>query len=349
MFNDAASPDSWSRLSLFTSREVLERKYHAKHARQLSTGKAKEIISHLEQARQYFESAESAGVLAGPLELYYGVLAFCRAIVLLRSPAAREATLKKGHGLHTTLSGDSSLDQIDVRIEAGTFEELLDATGNTEQIEIPNWTSGAENATLLGDVRFLQALPRPANGDHFRLLELLGRIPRVRQLFGESLAVGPNCHEGWARVMLPEGKEVSFTIWADSPGRPSVEELRQSLGLPDHTTLNEQQYRAYGSIEMSIRAREGEASVYSQLPHIGRTSSWGHSFVERYPGGWSLSRLASYFAASHILSALVRYHPTRWAELVNHERDDRLLPVISETRRLIQSEFAALVLEELER
>jgi hypothetical protein len=72
----ATSPEeSWSRLGLFLSRDVIERRYRERYGRDLEGGKAAEIIAHLEQGRQYFRSAASAGVLAGPLEQYYGVLA----------------------------------------------------------------------------------------------------------------------------------------------------------------------------------------------------------------------------------------------------------------------------------
>jgi hypothetical protein len=81
MFSEQSVEEIWSRLALFQSRDVLERRYNARHGGKLSAGKADEIIAHLQQARQYFQSAESAGVLAGPLEQYYGVLAFARAIV----------------------------------------------------------------------------------------------------------------------------------------------------------------------------------------------------------------------------------------------------------------------------
>jgi hypothetical protein len=71
--------------------------------------------------------------------------------------------------------------------------------------------------------------------------------------------------------------------------------------------------------------------------------------VERFWGGWSLSRIASYFAASHAMSMLVRYHPTRWTKLANHAQGDKLMPVLDRLRSLIQDDFVRLGLRELER
>jgi len=85
------------------------------------------------------------------------------------------------------------------------------------------------------------------------------------------------------------------------------------------------------------------------FPSVVELESGAHVFHERFPGGWSLSRIASYFAASHAMSMLVRYHPTRWARLVNHAPGDKLMPVLDRLRHLIQNDFARLGLREFER
>jgi hypothetical protein len=75
MLGHESVEETWSRLGLYLSRDVIERRYEARHKRQVNAGKAREIISHFEQGEQYFSSAEHAGVLAGPLQQYYGILA----------------------------------------------------------------------------------------------------------------------------------------------------------------------------------------------------------------------------------------------------------------------------------
>ncbi len=68
--------EAWSRLSLFHTVDVLERRYGSLHTADLDESKAREIASHLIQAREYFSSAAGAGALIRPLLLYYSVLAF---------------------------------------------------------------------------------------------------------------------------------------------------------------------------------------------------------------------------------------------------------------------------------
>ncbi len=98
-------------MGLYLSRDVVERRYEERHKRQLNAGKAREIIAHFEQGQQYFTSAQDAGALAGPLEQYYGILAFARGLVLFLTPEIRETGLKKAHGLHAELSGDERLEK----------------------------------------------------------------------------------------------------------------------------------------------------------------------------------------------------------------------------------------------
>ncbi len=91
--------DPWSRLSLYQSRDLLEERYKERHGGTPSDGKCREIASHLIQGGQYFAAAQSAGDLARPLLLYYGVLALTRALILFADKAARETTLAEAHGL----------------------------------------------------------------------------------------------------------------------------------------------------------------------------------------------------------------------------------------------------------
>jgi hypothetical protein len=85
------------------------------------------------------------------------------------------------------------------------------------------------------------------------------------------------------------------------------------------------------------------------LPNVVESTDSNHTFVEPFAGGWSLSELCAFTALSHSMSMLVRYHPTRWARLLGHEKGDRLMPVLERMRGLLQSEFIKLVLWELER
>lgn len=338
MFPEQSVEEIWSRLALFQSRDVLERRYNARHGGELSAGKADEIIAHLQQARQYFQSAESAGVLAGPLEQYYGVLAFARAIILYREPRQREANLKRSHGLEAAMPGDSGPEDIQIKVTQGTFHELLDATGNSETLAIDQPSPGQTTGTQ----HFVQNLPPPNTGSQLTLIDLISRIPGVKEHYEQAFGTMAHCHYGRAHILLGS---FCTTIWRGELGLPAPEQLRTSLGIApsaDATvTPNE-------SVDFRIQLKAGE-TMSDYFPSVVELERTAHVFVERFPGGWSLSRIASYFAASHAMSMLVRYHPTRWTKLVNHAPGDRLIPVLDRLRSLIQDDFVRLGLRELER
>jgi YaaC-like Protein len=338
MYPEESVEEIWSRLALFQSRDVLERRYKAHHGGELSAGKADEIIAHLQQARQYFLSAESAGVLAGPLEQYYGVLAFARAIVLYRQPRQREATLTRSHGLEAVLPDGGIAEDIQITVTHGTFHELLEATGNTETISIDQPSPGRATTAQ----RFVQSLPSPALGARFSLVHLLARIPGVKEHFEQAFGIVAHCHYGRAHIF-----QGSFctTVWRGEFALPPLEELKQSLGISvsasGSVTPND-------SIDFRVQLKPGDR-LPDHFPSVVELESSAHVFLERFPGGWSLSRIASYFAASHAMSMLVRYHPTRWAKLVNHAPGDKLMPVLDRLRHLIQNDFVRIGLRELER
>ncbi len=338
MSSEESVEEIWSRLALFQSRDVLEQRYNARHGGELSAGKADEIIAHLQQARQYFRSAESAGVLAGPLEQYYGVLAFTRAIVLYREPKQREANLKRSHGLEAALPGDGGPEDIQVTVTQGTFCELLHATGNSEMLAIDQPNPGL----VTGIQRYRQKLPAPAKGARFTLTDLISRIPGVKEHYEEAFGALAHCHYG--RVHAFQGS-LSMTIWCGELGLPGPEQLKTSLGISPSASAT---ITPNNSVDFRIQFTPGQ-TLADYFPSVVELETTAHVFVERFLGGWSLSRIASYFAASHAMSMLVRYHPTRWAQLINHAPGDRLMPVLDRLRSLIQENFVQLGLRELER
>lgn len=336
-----STEDGWSRLGLFLSRDVLERRYRALHGAELSSGKAAEIIAHLQQAQQYFRSAESAGVLAGPLEQYYGVVAFSRAIVLYRKLRTRESNLKPAHGLKARLAdGDAPLENISLTIENGTFHELLEATGNSELAGVDEHGPGIE--TIHNRWRAVRRLPPPQVGAAFRLTELLARIPDARQHFEEAFAQPAHCYAGRVGLMA---RSLTVTVWRGRLDLPAPNELHRMLGIDSGWTIRSDS----GQIQFRRQLLNGEHPV-PYLPNLVLSfEGMQHTVIEPFPGGWCLSELCCYAAASHVMSMLVRYYPTRWARLLSHERGDGLLAVLEHLRRLLQRRFVRLVLWELER
>jgi hypothetical protein len=347
-FGVPSAEEAWSRLALYRSRDVLARRYLARHGLEINTGKANEIIAHLQQGEEYFRSAETAGVLTGPLEQYYGVLAFSRATILYLLPPYREASLSKKHGLSATITTDKGpIEDIRLVVQDGTFYELIRATDNAGSVSHLVFSLG-ENAILTNtnirtSLRY-KAMPAPKLESPFTLVDLAARIPDLRTTYEDAFATIAHCHLGGAQDILGS-IQVTIRRWPKESPLPA--DIANRLGLESwNARLSEDGTEA----DFAKKIENGETFV-SLAPNIVQSTA-GHyqqTIIEPFPGGWALSPIASFFAASHALSSLVRYYPTRWARLVSGEKGDQLLPVLERLRSLIQSDFVRLLLTELER
>lgn len=338
MIDYGSDGEAWSRLGLYLSRDVIQRRYEERHGETLDSDKAAEIISHLDQGRQYFRSAESAGVLAGALEQYYGALALARAIVLFRTPTLREATLDRHHGLTANLPEEGGPEDIQVKVASGTFDQLLEATGNAELCSVIEHVPGRRSR---GN-RTIRSLARPPRKSPFRFDELLARIPHLRAHFEEAFQRRACCYGGRATLVL---RGVTVIVWRGQFDLPDPLQLREALGMSAIWSARATPSRA---VEFSRQLAEGEA-FYAELPNIVEHPNLAYSIAEPFLGGWHLSEICAYYAASYVMSMLVRYHPSRWTRLLGHQQGDRLMPVLERMRALVQTQFVRLVLWEFER
>jgi hypothetical protein len=236
------------------------------------------------------------------------------------------------------MSSSGSPEDIQITVTHGTFQELLDATRNSETISIDQPHPGRTTTTQ----RFIQDLPPPAGGTQFSVVDLLSRIPGVKEHFEQAFATVARCHYGRAHVF--QGS-FSTVVWRGEVALPPVEQLRRSLGISPSAVAT---VGPNESVDFRVQLKPGER-LADYLPNVVELESKAHVLLERFPGDWSLSRIASYFAASHAMSMLVRYHPTRWAKLINHAPGDKLMPVLDRLRNLIQRDFVRIGLQELER
>jgi YaaC-like Protein len=337
----------WSRFTLLLSRDVLARRYQQMHGGEMNAGQASEIIAHLLQGREYFDAAATAGAFVRPLLQYYGVLALSRAIILFRTPGLRESALKPAHGLTARLMRDMDLAELGLSVSGGTFYELLTATANLERFHasyMPTAEAGSLSLYGLGtSTEFRFSLPAPSVAAVFGFRDLLVRMPELRLILEESLSEQTRCYRCMIQVWAPD----SYTRVSLLPERfklPDVASLQRAL-------FGEATCRAWEStqgaleFELSHQSLEGLAGI---LPRVIDGDAIGSYIVERYPGGWELSSLASLFVGSYVLSTFVRYHPTRWAALASGAKGDALLPVLLKLRDLIQTQFVPLAICEFE-
>src|SRR5438128_5972178 len=222
----------WEELSLYESRDLIDRFFKSRHDRDLSAEKANEITSNLAQGREYFSSAREAGELVRPLLLYYGVLALSRGLILALEPGTREASLSSSHGLVTlqwaqTLSaGIKELGKLQMQFATGTVSDLARATKNRDWgiyhgPTIPTWQVFEEAGS--------EHVP---NGRSFLLQDVLARIPNLRDLYERTFEEHAHCYSGNVHQFITPPLQRNLYVDGTALGLPAEERVRNDLKIP---------------------------------------------------------------------------------------------------------------------
>lgn len=342
---------SWKSLALFESSDLVRRLYRQRHNRDLSAAKAREITSALAQGRQYFAELRSVGELARPLVLFYGVMALSRAAILFFRPTAREATLSEGHGLSAinwtqTLSpGIRHVPDVQLRVSAGTFTELADATRTTDRTVV--YTIPIPKTVVVRAVA-----PNPMRvGWSMTLRELLGRIPELHNVYEEVFEDYAYCRRVFVLVLLGPGPfQTTIDVLATRRGLPPEERIRQDLGLTPTENLTQKPVHYFlGPVEnWSVQQpRQSAQDVLNRLPFLMNDSQGSAFVVPSIPRGSRMSKMLLLYATSFALGMLSRYYPARWVSLLAGGPGDFSFPLLAEASRVIEDVFPQVLDAEL--
>jgi hypothetical protein len=319
--------DPWRRLVDLESHDLVKRIYGNLHGRELSTGTANDITALMAQGKEYFRNADNAAVSVRPLLQYYGVLALNRALIVLLSRSRALSALKPGHGLEITgwpetmAKGLRHLGDLTVTVRAGTFLELLDATGNCSPLR-------ANSSRINWRVTF--DLPRA--GAAFSLYSLVRAMPDLRDEFsrwtGETpaFAVINSCKTDEAAKEVTFGFEKEITAdLAEALFPPALVGKKIPPGknavVPESfmPALEQSYDRPFGIGDPEI------------LPHIATNVA--------------LNTVGKLTALAYFLGMLVRYFPSTWMALGRSMPGDAIHPVVTRISELTQHRYPDAVLD----
>jgi hypothetical protein len=182
--------------------------------------------------------------------------------------------------------------------------------------------------------------------------ELLSRICELRDVYEQSFGQLASNYGGF--VFTPQPPiHTDVDIFYGPHGLPPEEQLRRELCIPDDVPLQKSQYHnlSHQGRHIGYRLKHpSRAEVLDLLPQIDNHEDGTMSIVVPFEGGFSLSRLGRFFLLAYFLGTLARYHPTSWLAIMqSRQRGDFMLPIIREAVNVLQRQFPALIMEELER
>ena len=337
----SASRDSWYELREFETRDITSRSYSARHSKNLTAAKSREIAASFAQAREYFRSALGADPTVRPLLQYYGVSTLSRGLVLFMAPGLRETQLRESHGLvrsewKGTLQGSAQeFGALSVKMSSGLFQELLAAIGNKFYFR-----HGSHEVSFSISARF----PRP--DCEFTLEEIAARIPDVSDQCAAWLGTRPPFIPLVTAIRDDDRRRFEFVLpkRLSGPISRSVAELSE-LGADDIFPDDECPNRTIDGSGDHVVVSYDQPFVPFLAQQMDQSGTGRVLLYEPLKSREYLSPLAACFVLSFILGMLCRYYPTTWVNLARSERGDAIYPFIVRATDWIQVMFPAMIVD----
>ncbi len=152
--------------------------------RAVSASIAREISVCIQQGRLFFEAAENSPLQIKPLQIYYGIVAFAKAVVVAQRRVSLSA-LTHGHGLKDVTRSDASIEELALEFQVvGGFQEFNDAIAPLGRIwhfaqYMPKWIE--KPFDLSADLV----------GKRVTITDILSRLPSLSKRFEQTFGTQP--------------------------------------------------------------------------------------------------------------------------------------------------------------
>src|SRR6266850_3483285 len=148
---------------------------------------ARDIAACLQQGRLFFEIAASAPLQVQPLQIYYGMVGFAKAIILARSVSSI-ATIAQSHGLSDISQQNMRIENLCLRFQRrGVFQQFNDTVAALGRVNYFD-DFGAHKSVVKP---FDQA--GSLTDGVSTLKEILARVPGLQMLYQRTFAEKAAC------------------------------------------------------------------------------------------------------------------------------------------------------------
>jgi hypothetical protein len=336
---------------------------------------ARDISACLQQGRLFFEVASSSPLQIQPLQIYYGMVGFAKAVIL-SSNVRSIATIAQSHGLSDISENNSKIEDLRVKFNSGgVFQQFNDAIASRGSIRYYN-------------ISMLQKESKPfdpaigLNRTEASLKDLLARIPGLERLYERTFDKDSKCwgvqidyNHGLVNLRIDD----PILVGDKQDLRAMVGRWRENFPWL-HDWCFAEATRAWDNTVLIFRNRQkpvsGELSDDVLLPKedgfAAKTENQtGINFVTILPAlaggitrdhpttisplnGVALSEFSLQFVAAFLLSSLVRYRPQVWQHAISHTitessvADDRALSLIELYTKIALHNFPRMVEEAID-
>src|SRR5437764_2447993 len=157
-----------------------------RYGREISSTRAREIIVCLQQGRLLYEAAETSPLEIRPLQQFYGMIGFARALVTAKSLQSL-ATMKKSHGVRDISKDNALVADLTVHIDRdGTFQEFNDVVAPLTRLRY------VDNTNKSCVINIPSTGSKDLAGLDLSLREILSRVPGIDALYRMTFGEHPN-------------------------------------------------------------------------------------------------------------------------------------------------------------
>lgn len=175
----------WYKCRFLESSENLKPLVKKRFGREPSSSIAREIASCLQQGRLFYEAATSSPLQIRPLQLFYGMLGFSKALIVAHNLRGL-STLKRSHGLIDISTDNSRIADLQIKIlNKGTFQEFNDAVCSLTRVCYTDASTRPCTISVPSDVS------DRLSGIKLSLREILARIPGLESLYRMTFEEDP--------------------------------------------------------------------------------------------------------------------------------------------------------------
>jgi hypothetical protein len=370
----------WYKCRFLESSENLKPLVQKRFGKRPSASTAREITACLQQGRLFYEAAASSPLEIRPLQQFYGMVGFAKALVVARHLRSL-STLRHSHGLIDVSTGNSKLSELRLKIGAeGTFQDFNDVVA---ELSRARFLANAGWYTI--------KLPSTGSERLYRmevtLKDVLSRIPDLETLYqrtfneparttpiyidqdytGEYLRIRIDSPELFSdrdslrRVVDGLRSRFSFLkMWRlDSAqlGFGSSILFFRDTKLLERDDLSEALLERRGEEFYPIESSHEERFLMGEGLHPLAGGYSGSNYAIAPLSGSHLSEFSLHYLALFLLSSLVRYRPQTWTHALSRSvfsempSDDQALSLIErflDVNRTVIVEMVVTVLNPFE-
>lgn len=325
--------------------------------------KAGQIRYCIEQAEEYFHSAETVSIATRPLLLYYGMASLSWALILLRKTGDyaldKLQSAHQGHGLERprldysirNLDILGILDAINTQVLSvlqigsalselrGTFG-LLFSVLRHEPVGIP--TNRTQGLITEQDIRMMpvSGILTGANElarSTLTLRRVLMDIPDMVSAFGELNLRTPFSYCSDIKMILHADETMQLFVVTSRNTEPEIVQLETRFRAYERCTVS----RITSGVCATLTAQSGQEL---RIPQVSETLD-GRYFLYMPAQPDQLPEPCAFLGGMFILGMLARYYPHIWMNLL--ERRHPLVEIVEAFLGIARRKFPNLILNNL--